>query len=218
MDNQVQAQQQGPRREVSKSPITVDKVDYGLFPKAGMEQAQLRQIVNVKSFYPAARIQNSMSDQLFGVNEFASLEEKEFDSTETRVAWMPVPEGTTVETVQERLAKNPGAHLYRVLSNYPVFTEEQEQAIKAGLKTKDELAMKQIVRYPEGSRDAANLDISNEMILDQQGRIQYKQNYFTADAAKEDIDRRSKDPEDYYVPQELIEEHQGAKASIGQTI
>lgn len=202
------------RTQVTKGPITVDDIHVSDFQKDGTESAQLRQVINVKSFYPSKRVDNNMQDNMFSLDEFG-FEETEFESIENRVAFTDVPKGTTVETVLARIAANPTACLYKVLSNEPIITDNQEFAIQQGLRTKDEFANTQVVRYPEGTvKD--NIDVSGQIVLDKNGNVQYRRVFFSM-KAKEDIDNRSTTVKGYVSP-EIEMELKGASVIEGQKI
>lgn len=202
--------------ETSKSNITVDNVKSTEFSKPGFMQAQLRQVITTKSNYPSARVGNSLNDSLFAVNEFAGIELKEFTSNETRIAWMDVPTGTTVEDVVARLAKAPKANLYKILSNSPILTEEQKSSIERGQRTMDFFAGRQAVRYPDGV-EKDGVDVSGQLIPDQNGNIQYKVNAFSSVGA-DDIDNRTTNIEEHYFSPELLAEFKGAGVIEGQNI
>lgn len=129
--------------------IVVDNVGPSLNEKK--YQAQLRQVVT--SVYPGVRPGTSLSDPLFPAEAFGA-ETQEF--TEDRVTWVPVPIGTTKEQVEKQLEGLPNARLIRILSLNPILTEEQKNAMAAGLSksqetgaplTVDDYREKQAVRY-----------------------------------------------------------------------
>lgn len=129
--------------------IVVDKVGPSLNEKK--HQAQLRQLVT--SIYPGVRPGNSLTDPLFSAEAFGA---KAQEFVEERVTWVPVPVGTTKEQVEAQLEKLPNARLVRILSLNPILTEEQKNAMKAGLSkstetgaplTEDDYREKQAVRY-----------------------------------------------------------------------
>jgi len=186
------------RRTSSRSPITVDSVAASDFQKEGTLTAQLRQVITNKAFYPSKSVDNNMSDNIFAESEFG-FEEQEFESEETRVAWLLVPEGTTPEAVLARLAQKPGAMLYKVLANQPILTDDQLYSISIGQRTKDDYANSQVVRYPEGHENAGAI------ILDEHGKVQYRKVFFSS-TAKEDMDLRNADPNNMYQSAEIAAE------------
>ncbi len=173
--------------KVSQSfqPITVDKVGVNPFQKKGTLTAQLRQVVNTTTTYPGMVISNEKQDNLFGLEDFDSSTGKSFDNKEVRVAWLNVPSGTTIQDVTTKLTSTSSARIYKVLSNKPILTSNQVNAIAAGLTTKDNIASKQVVRYPDNHRDNPK-----GLILDTNGNVMYKCNFFSM-TAKEDEDYRS---------------------------
>lgn len=206
----------GVRVETIKSPITLDKVYVGENQKAGTVTAQLRQKVVTNSYYPSKKVDSNMQDSLFGASEFG-FEEKSYSSTENRVAWIPVPSNKTeteVATMLAAAAKN-GACIYRVLSNEPILDNNQEYAINAGLRTMDDFANTQAIRYPEGVTDELGNDISNQLVLDKAGNVQYRRTFFSS-TPKEDVDDR--DASRVFQSAEIKAELQGAGALLGQTV
>lgn len=173
MDNSI-------RKSVTKGKVTVDSITVGKFQKEGTETAMLRQTVNTISYYPSAVHSSDMQENPFTTAEFGD-EEQAFPSVEKRVAFIDVPEGTAIDAVLAKLGEN--ATLYRTLSNAPILTDNHRNAINRGLTTKDELANSQVVRYPEGNSN------EGELILDPQGRVQYRKVFFWT-TTKEDIDLR----------------------------
>ena len=152
--------------------ITVDKVEQDQY-KADLFSAQIRQIVT--KVYPSASISNNMQDSLFSADKF-DLEGSEFN--ETRVCWIKVPKGSTVETVQAELDTIPTARIYKVLAHEPILTDGQEYALEQGLNDLATFENAQLVR-----------DNDSNPILDD-GAMQYSVKYFSKDG-KEDEDRRT---------------------------
>lgn len=202
--------------QVVYGPITVDKVDKGQFTKAGFMQATLRQVVTRYDSYPTARVGNSLSDSLFAESEFSAIERKDFENKETRIAWMDVPEGTTVKDVEERLKLAKTARLYKILSNAPILTKEQLSSIERGQKTMDDFAKTQVVRYSPGTMKNG-VDVSGQVIPDPNGNVQYKVNHFSSVGA-DDIDSRTTNKEAHYVSPEIKAELVGASVIAGQTV
>jgi hypothetical protein len=196
-------------------PITVDHVRKGQFDKPGTMQAQLRQQVLTKSHYPTATISNDMSDNLFDAAEFSTLGRRTFERTENRVTWMTVPEGTTPEQVEAKLQAFPKAIIYKVMSNHPILTDNQKAGMAAGLRSMDQYADSQIVRYGDGATDEeTGEDLSGMLILDQVGKPQYKCNFLSKNG-KADEDRRTKDTEDFFASVTIANE-MGATNFVGQ--
>ena len=192
------------RREATDGPLIVSRVYTSPFQKKGTLTAELKQTVTVKSFYPSAQVSNSIQDNPFSASEFG-FQEQEFDSKDTRVAWIDVPLGSNVETVKQKLEGIKDARLYRVLSNRPIISDNQQYAIdNPELDVSlDSIANEQVVRYPEGHEDAGKL------ILDRNGKVQYRRNALSV-RGFEDKDMRTPEPSDFYVTPELHAEINGS--------
>lgn len=209
------------RTVITKGPITVDSVGVNNpeFQKEGFESAQLRQVIKSISYYPAKKVTSNMHDNLFS-NDELGIKEQEFESEENRVTWMDVAIGTTVEQVTKRIADVKTATLYKILSNKPIITDNQENAIARGFRTMDDFANTQAVRYPEGvtkSIGGVNTDVSGTLVLDNNDKIQYRR-VFLSKVDKADIDLRNDNIADMYLSPELMEELGGAAHLAEQTI
>ena len=181
----------------TKGPIVVAEIKVSDFQKAGTKTAVLKQTITTVSSYPTKSVTSDMQDNIFGLEDFG-FEKQDFTTTRVNVAFIDVPESATIESVTAQLAKFPNASLYRVLSNSPILTNNQKYAIENNLKTMDDFANSQVVRYGENSENAGQL------VLDQYGKIQYKAIYF-ASQGHEDIDLRAEDAEMYFTPQIEVE-------------
>lgn len=193
------------KTEIFKSPIEVAEIRVSDFQKTGTKTAVLKQIVNIKSVYPTKSVSSDLQDNIFGMQDFG-FEEQEFESKRTNVAFIPVPENATVESVTAQLKKFPGACLYRILSNEPILTDKQRYAISQGLKTLDDFANSQVVRYGEGSENAG------ELLLDSNGKVQYKAVFFST-KPKDDIDLRTADDTMYLTPELEMEYNESILAN-----
>lgn len=180
------------RVETKKSPIEVSRVYKSDFQKIGSETCELKQTVVVHSFYPSKSVKSNLGDNLFAASEFG-YEEQEFKQERTDVAWIIVPTGTTVETVKEMLSKVDKSTLYRIISNRPILTDNQKYSITQGLKTMDDYADAQVMRYGKDTEDHNEGDL----VLDSNGKPQYKACFFSKEA-KADIDLRTSDPTDVF--------------------
>lgn len=194
---------------VTRSKVVVESITKGQFSKPGFMQAQLRQVVTTDSKYPSARVGNSLSDTLFSIEEFPGVEMQNFTNTENRLAWVGVPEGTTVEKAQSRIPET--ACIYKILSHSPILTEEQKSSIDRGQKSMDDFATSQAVRYPDNH--ATN---PGALIL-KDGKIQYRATFYSK-VALEDQDLRTNNASEYYAPAELLAELQGAGVIAGQEL
>lgn len=193
----------------TKTPVSVRRVMKQDYDKEGQITAELEQVIKTKSYYPSKQISTNMSGNVFDMADFdqESHKPKEYEATETRVAWISVPEGTTEEVVAEKLAAKPGACLYRVLGNSPVITDAQQYAINSNITTLDVFANRQAIRYPEGAK-VDGQDVSGKLILDNAGKIQYRAVFFWP-TQKEDSDLRNADAQDFYLSPELEDELNG---------
>jgi len=185
------------RRITSKSSISVSRVFKSDYQKSGTATAELKQVVTVRSFYPTKSIKNNLQDNIFSMGEFG-FQEREYQNKETRVTWIDVPEGTTVEQVVAKLAVNPKATLYKILSNKPILSDTEEYAVNSPELpvTIDTFANRQAIRYPDGHEKAGQL------ATDSNGKIQYRRIAFSVNGA-EDRDLRTSGPEDFYASPEL---------------
>jgi len=180
------------RRESSFGELKVSRVYVSQFQKKNTLTAEIKQEITTKTYYPSQSISNSLSDNIFDVKDFA-IEEQEFTNTETRVSWLDVPAGTTLADVNNKLANVPEARLQKIVSNHPILSEQDKRAIANGLTTLDAIAEKQVLRYPASHVNAG------ELVLDNNGKPQYRRISFVA-TAKADEDLRTADKSDFYAP------------------
>ena len=188
------------RKTVTVNPITVSRVYKSDFQKKGTLTAELKQTIKTVSLYPTKSVSNSLSANIFDMKDFG-FEEKPYESIETRVAWIDVPVGSTVESVMDKLKSAPDATLYRIMSNRPILADSDKYAINnPNLQvTIDDYANKQVVRYGDNHPDAGKL------VLDSNGKIQYRRIAFSLTKV-DDIDSRTSDPADFYASPELLSE------------
>jgi hypothetical protein len=178
------------RKEISKSALAISRVYAANYQKEGTLTAEIKQTVTTKSYYPSKSVSNNMQDNPFSTSDFG-FSENEYTSQETRVVWVDVPADSTVESVGAKLSSLPGATIYKVLANKPILSDNQIYAINAGLTTEDAIADKQVVRYPSGHPQ------ENQLILDPNGKVQYKATFFKS-SVKEDEDMRTELVSDFY--------------------
>lgn len=171
MNNEIQ------KKKKAFGPITVDTVAPHTY-KAGISQAQLRQ--DVITTYPSARVGNSKSDSLFSIDAFNLPDGQSFNST--RVTWINVPDGTSVDQVIEALTATPNGRIYCQISYKveDVMTAEQHQAVSAGLRT--------LADFQDQLRVRAVNESTGE-VVEIEGAPQYRQNFFSK-VAKADDDFR----------------------------
>lgn len=200
----------GKRVEIRKGKLALRRLFMNDFQKEGSITAEIEQVVITTSFYPAKKVSSDMQAGLFSLAEFGYAETP-YESTETRISWVPVPVDSTVEEVAVRLAvmEAAGATNYKVLANEPILDENQKFAIGAKRRTKDQFAATQVCRYPKGHADEGKL------ILDENHNPFYRRIFFM-DKPQVDIDARDKNK--VYLSPEIIAEMQGAAVLQGQTV
>ena len=187
--------------------IEVAELKVSDFQKKGTKTAVLKQTVKTTSLYPAKSVSNNLQDNIFSLEEFgADFVGEPYVSERTNVAFMDVPETSTIETVKAKLALFPKATLYRIMANKPILNSNQEYAIKQGLKTMDDFANAQAVKY---GQDDDKGHVKGNLILDKHGKVQYKVTYFST-TEKEDMDLRNDIPDDQYLTPELELEYNEA--------
>lgn len=190
----------------------LDRIEDSQYQKKGTTTAILKQEVVTTSYYQGVKTHSSLSDNIFSNEDFGEItDEQPYDSTSTRVAFVLVPKGTTEAQFKAQLAKvvaEKGADnvkIYRILSSRPIKSAEQSTAIKNGLTTEDAIANSQAVRYPEGATDKDGNDISGQLALDINGKVQFRATFLTT-SGEEDKDYRTEDLNDTYLTPELEEE------------
>lgn len=160
------------------NPVEVRKV--AISKQSGLLQAEIFQLVE-ESYGRSAN--NSRTNSFFKDEDFGE-ELKTVTYPSKRVAWINVPEGSTVESIQALCNAAPNARCYRVLSFDPmdIMTDGQRAAWNDPSKydfSRDEWVEKRMVR---------NLD--GEIVLDPVfGKPMYRQSFFDKDG-REDIDLR----------------------------
>jgi hypothetical protein len=192
------------RKEISLGPVTVSRVYKADYQKKNTLTAELRQEIKTLSYYPTQRVDSNISSNIFAIKDFKGIEDKAFESIETRVAWLDVPEDATVESVKAQLAKFPEAQIYKVLSNKPIISDSEQYAInnpELSDVTLDSYANRQIVRYPKGNENEGKIVLVN-------GKPQYRRTPFFA-TVMPDQDMRTSEPKDFYASAEILAEMQG---------
>ena len=145
-----------------------------MFNKPQTKTALLKQRITIKSEYNTAE----------GI--------KTHESNEYRVAFLTVPETETLQNMRKELAKNHKCCIYKIMSNHPILNSNAKKAIENHLKTIDDYADLQAVRFNLGEYKA-----KGELILDLYNKPQYRYVEFSW-TFTEDIDLRNADPKDYY--------------------
>lgn len=191
------------RTEVKVSNLEVSRVYAADYQKEGTLTAEIKQTVETKSFYPSKSVSNDKQDNIFDAKDY-DFAEQEFTATDTRVAWIPVP--TSMDTpakVVAQLKKFPESTIYKVLANRPILTTDQKYAVNVSKQTTMEIiGERQAIRYPDTYQDAT---LRGKLILDKNGKIQYRAAYF-ANKAKADEDARTADPTDFWASEALMQE------------
>lgn len=208
--------QNGVRTETVTGPVTLSRLYKSDFQKEGSITAEVRQLITTKSFYPSKKVDSNMQQGLAATAEFG-YKEQEFTSEEHRVAFINVPEKWDSVITEGKIAegnKNKSC-IYKVLANEPILDDKQKHAVEAGLRTKDEFADSQAVRFPDGAKDNSGNDIGGKLILDKNGNVQYRRTFYWG-SPKADIDARS--TENVYLSQNLAVELKGASVLAGQSL
>lgn len=195
MSNVITTEDNGIKKEVSFGTLTVSRVYVSDYQKKNTLTAELKQVVTTKTTYPAAQLSNSLESNLFATADFDLGHGDIYESTETRVAWVNVPLGSTVETVTTKLASIEGAKLYKIMSNQPILSDNDERAIASDQLnvTLDGYANRQAVRYP------LDHESSGELALDSNNKVQYRRIAFTTNPSQKDVDYRDSDPANTYL-------------------
>lgn len=207
----------GVKKTTTISPITLDKVGIsGEFQKPGTKTAQVRQQVKTVTSYPSKKTSSDMQSGLFKAEDFG-FETQNFENIENRVAFPLVPINATEEQIKANIAaaNTAGGCIYRVLSNEPILDDNQKYAVSAGLRTKEQFANTQVVRYPDNERTQAD-GTAGKIWTDAQGKVQYRKTFFW-DLPKEDVDLRN-GKSSYFTTSEIQAELEGASVLQGQTL
>jgi len=103
------------KKEIEYSDLMVESVRPHKY-KEGRMQAQLKQIVTKTSKYPGADGSSDKQDALYEAEDFGE-ESNEFRSTQKRIAWIDVPNNSTIESVQTWVNKKyPEGTIYQIIS------------------------------------------------------------------------------------------------------
>jgi hypothetical protein len=179
------------RKEVTVGALEVSRVYESSFQKENTLTAELKQTIETKSFYPAKSVTSSLKDNPFAMADFGFGETEPYIGKETRVTWIDVPLGSTVESVVAKLQALPNANLYKILSSKPILSDNQVYAIKSGVTSLEVIADNQAVRYPKDTPKAGQL------VLDANGKSQFRVVNFRA-AGSPDADYRDNIPENTF--------------------
>lgn len=170
------------KKEIKVGSVTTNGIKENPY-KQGFYQVEIRQVINEVSSYPSQRVNTGMGDSLFDSSEFDIQKGESYDNKSTRVAWLDVPFTATEETVKQLLTKLPKAGIVRVIRHSPILTQNEHNAIAAGLNiTVEGKAMSQLIRDPkEGTPVLYN------------GLPQYQRSYFVKEMDPENhkLDERN---------------------------
>src|SRR5574344_321347 len=129
------------------SPVVVEAVEKNKF--SGKLQARISSIETITSVYGIKNGASSLDSKIFSTKDFG--EGETYKNESKRTFFLSVPDNMdTIEKVQEHLKKFPNLHLFRVLSNKPILSNEDLAAIDNGKLTLDTKANNQVVRDNEG--------------------------------------------------------------------
>ena len=198
-------------KTVTKSALAINLekgVYEGAYQKEGTKSVELRQEVTTTGHYPSKRATNELNGSLFGAADFG-FASQELSNTEKRVGWINVPAHVTLEQVQAAMLAKPEAMLYKVLSNHPILSSDQNYAISTGLssKTLADYSNSQIVRYPASSPLAGQIVLNN-------GKVQYRATFFSDVAHADTLDKRTADPADFFASDEIKAELAGTSSNF----
>jgi len=197
-------------KHVTRVGITVDDIYKSDFQKKNTLTCQVRQVVTIAATYPSAKIANEFQGNLFKIEEFAGMDSETHTSTQNRVAWLNIPTNMKKEDVEAAIVLQPAACIYSITSSQPIISVDQQYGIEKGFTTKNTIAIRQILRYPEGHETAG------EIVLDSNGKPQYRENFFWENH-KEDIDLRTSDPVDTFMPEGVSIEEMTDEGEVAAT-
>lgn len=200
-------------KNVTKGKILVSRVYASDFQKEGSETAELKQTEVTITSYPSKTVDSNLQDNVFAPDDFG-YKMQDFKSERVNVAWINVPVGTTPEQVLDRISKQPKAVLYRIVDTHPILSDNQLYAIGQGIATKDQFADKQVIRHGNDAEDGAWKE--GDLVLDGLGRPLYKAVFLSLDG-KEDINRSSTEPGDFYTSEAIMAEMKSTVA-VGQAV
>jgi hypothetical protein len=199
---------------ITRSPLIFSRIYVNSYQKKGTKTMEVKQKLFTTAVYSGIKISNKMNDSMYDAEEFAgATQPRKFDSVETRVAWIliPVNESEADSMIRFKKYEQTGI-IFKILSNSPILDEDQLKAIDRGLKTYDEFADKQAVRFGANDPDGN----AGKLILDKQKNAQYKRTGFSR-GPRADEDFRDGKSNVYQTPM-IKAEMEGASALLGQTV
>lgn len=195
-------------KDVHASAVSVDKVYVAEFQKEGTKTAQLRQEITTVTSYPSKQVASNLQNNPFNLSDFG-FSTDDYSNTEKRVAWIDIPASISETTdVLGKISKD--SCLYRIMSNSPILSENQKYAIDQGLRTLDQYADSQVVRYGDNHAQAGQL------IKDDAGKPQYRAIFFW-NGPKNDVDLRTGQADDFYASASIAAELHGQSTVASQS-
>lgn len=164
-------------KETKRLALTVEAVEADKFSVDNL-RATLMQKVETTYSWEARRFSNELQGNIFSASDFG-IENNTETHLEKRFAWIPVPNGTTVESLTEALTKFPEACIYKILSSEVILTEGQKHKISIGELELEDIKTKQLVVDKE----------TGEIVLDSYNQPMYRVTAFSP-TAEADIDNR----------------------------
>src|SRR5437899_566280 len=176
--------------------ITVDNIKPSINGKT--DQAQLSQVITKE--YPSTKGFNSLADGLFAVEDLGSGA----SFNETRVAWVTVPTGIDEASVLAQIQSMPDAVLYKILSNNPILTEEQNKVTADGFTSEafnitfqEENGLDVTGRWNDQCAEAFRQNVADRQVvknsegtvIEENGKKVYRRIEFSKDG-KSDVDYR----------------------------
>lgn len=207
-----------------KEKVFISRVFTAHYQKPGTITAELKQQVSAEIIYPDKIIRNNLQGNIFDTEDF-EVTGKVFTSNRIDVTWITVPKNSTLESVKEQLAKFPNATLYRILSNHPIMSDSQklyyDSLIESGqeslaFKFEETVANSQLLTYSQDSPEG--MYYKGDLLLDINGKPQYKACFLDETGKKEDLDLKTKEPSDFYSTIEVKMKLSGLVNSQGQQL
>lgn len=193
---------------VKRGKVQFSRLFSNSYQKTGSKTLEVKQTIETISSYPTKKYNSNLQDGLFSEEEFGTAT-ADYTSTETRVAWILVPENKGETEIRTMLNNIPNACIYKVLSNEPILDDNQKQAVNNGLKALADFANAQAVRYGDTH------EFAGQLILDADGNVQYRRTFFSKEV-REDEDYRGNGQ--VYVSRELEMEMEGAAIFHDQVV
>ena len=78
------------RKTVQRGKVTFSRLFASDYQKSGSKTLEIKQLITTTMYYPTKKFNSDLQDALFSESDFG-VEENGYETTETRVAWIPVP-------------------------------------------------------------------------------------------------------------------------------